>query len=556
MNKIRLADQPITDDADDALRLGPYADALAQYAQTCDTPASVAIQGPAGSGKTSLLNLVELRLKAAGVKTARLNAWPFASLADSDSVIVSLAVHLIEAIGSPGDQATKEAFDGQHDPIDPGAILEMLKAVLAKIVNAASWERLVIFVDELDRLADVQAVSLLEALTSLLNQEGCVLMPVGERAALARGFQRKYALADGEGDAYVDRMVQASFRMPVSEYPMEEFIRSLLAAAGIDIDDTELPILIELAGTSIGFNPRAVKRVIGALKLLRLIAAARNIREQGEVRAGEAELTRVLFAILCLQNAYGPTFRLLSRAELTDSLFEKLKSYETLAETDEFAELRAELRARDEEQTLRRLALFMQAFYRAIQLALDDDDERLSQGEADNLAAILKFSALVAAQPDTGEAELPDRDQQMAHAFAAQLNEKYASLLEPFHGPGTGAFRAAGRRGSAQGAASVAYWNFVFPRTGNQLGLTLEFLPDQLAVWATAERRADRVFIKKLLEDTFPDAAFPQEAWSYLLHEKDFDPGANWAKRAEVFQAEATAFLDKFLPEIVKKAQE
>lgn len=58
---LRLRDK----DARDALGLGPYADALALLmdSKAADTPLTIAINGPWGSGKTSLAEMAEFRLK-------------------------------------------------------------------------------------------------------------------------------------------------------------------------------------------------------------------------------------------------------------------------------------------------------------------------------------------------------------------------------------------------------------------------------------------------------------------------------------------------------------
>ena len=99
---------------------------------------------------------------------------------------------------------------------------------------------------------------------------------------------------------------------------------------------------------------------------------------------GLALVLQVSFATLTLDTwsttatlAPATLIGLLCGAVLDDVLFAKLRSVESLAEDDAFFTLRA-----DASDGVGRLALFMQSFYRAIQLGLDDDDERLSQHPA------------------------------------------------------------------------------------------------------------------------------------------------------------------------------
>jgi hypothetical protein len=60
-----LSDRPLTEDSDDKLGFEPYADALAELIDSLgtDTPLTVAISAPWGSGKTSLAMMVQRRLR-------------------------------------------------------------------------------------------------------------------------------------------------------------------------------------------------------------------------------------------------------------------------------------------------------------------------------------------------------------------------------------------------------------------------------------------------------------------------------------------------------------
>lgn len=59
-NEIRglWTDQPILDAGHDRLNFSHYADVLTEVVLTADTPITIGIFGPWGSGKTSLMRLV------------------------------------------------------------------------------------------------------------------------------------------------------------------------------------------------------------------------------------------------------------------------------------------------------------------------------------------------------------------------------------------------------------------------------------------------------------------------------------------------------------------
>ena len=64
-NIISSKDHPITNinnpdgSKSDLLETESYAQALAKFAMECETPLTIGVQGEWGSGKTSLLNMIE-----------------------------------------------------------------------------------------------------------------------------------------------------------------------------------------------------------------------------------------------------------------------------------------------------------------------------------------------------------------------------------------------------------------------------------------------------------------------------------------------------------------
>ena len=64
--KVGRKDTPLSDDSVDALEIAPYALGLEHFICSCDTPMTVGIQGEWGSGKTSMMRLIQERLSPPG----------------------------------------------------------------------------------------------------------------------------------------------------------------------------------------------------------------------------------------------------------------------------------------------------------------------------------------------------------------------------------------------------------------------------------------------------------------------------------------------------------
>jgi len=103
-------DQPILGAGHDRLNFSHYADVLAEVVLTADTPITIGIFGPWGSGKTSLMRLVAEQLinrRTAGHRWARVvwfNAWQYER--DAGALWRALLLRVLEGLES--DQLSKE----------------------------------------------------------------------------------------------------------------------------------------------------------------------------------------------------------------------------------------------------------------------------------------------------------------------------------------------------------------------------------------------------------------------------------------------------------------
>lgn len=166
--------------------------------------------------------------------------------------------------------------------------------------------RVVIFIDDLDRLEPRKAVELMEALKLFLDVEHCVFVLAIDFSVVEQGVSAKYGAAMDRAKArsFFDKIIQVPFQMPVGAYRIDELLDKLVEETGLALGPEQRSEFLDLVKYSIGNNPRAIKRLLNSFMLLRdistIAAELENQDDPGVARVTDSQL----FAILCLQTAY------------------------------------------------------------------------------------------------------------------------------------------------------------------------------------------------------------------------------------------------------------
>ena len=480
--KVGLKDQPIVKKGQESLGLGEYAEALTEFIRGCDTPLTIALQGDWGSGKTSLMNLIQEALDDETHLTVWFNTWQYSQFNMDNTLALSMMSKLSDSLATDEEngkgQALKrnlvaisravaiggaslighadmlkevlnEAQSGtraQNDDTDSAIGLESIKTGLADIVASridSGVKKVVVFIDDLDRLVPERAVELLETMKVFLDIDHCVFVIACDYAVVSSGLKSKFGVAEGElkGKSFFDKIIQVPFKMPIRSYQVNEYIQKLLQQIGVDCVKGDSAKYSDLVEWSVGFNPRTMKRLLNSLQLLTILDSKR--RDKG----GDASTTtsedvqekrhasRVTFAILCMLERYEPIYDYLTRnanelsGALIDELCEGLKN-----DNKEFDELRrmivgnrdgrgdsGETNAMLDRSELTNAASFMGAFVECLQL---DDHDNLSDREIKHLQDMLSQSSLVTAGR---EQEFVPRD--FAQKLKSDLNRRYQSFV-------------------------------------------------------------------------------------------------------------------------------
>ena len=303
-------------------------------------------------------------------------------------------------------ETLKKASEGAESTVnelnqsDPSISIENLKKTFTDCITKKLEERnidrekgrIVIFIDDLDRLNPGKAVELLEVLKLFLDCKHCVFVLAIDYDVVCRGVEIKYgSLADDKtasaekGKSFFDKIIQVPFKMPIARYNIQKYVTNCFKQIGITFaNENEANIYIDLIKRSIGTNPRSMKRLFNAFQLLLKIVPKEKIAKSQD--------QQLLFAILCLQHCsesiYSFTIRNL------DSLNYDMFKLIVDADFDGFTKLTEETGIDSEdlsEDDFKAAQPFMEKLKRAIDL---DDNNDIDEKEFENFKEIMDFSAI------------------------------------------------------------------------------------------------------------------------------------------------------------------
>jgi hypothetical protein len=284
MHQQIVNDEPATTDELDRLKL---ARALVAVIEQCGTPLVVGLYGTWGTGKTSLMRIVEAELRQTrGVKPVWFDAWQHQF---DESPVVALLHTMVDGLdlgeegrkllhviaGALGGLLLKttttlnsseirelsDRYDDERFLIREKQI--RLRAHFAELLGRATdggQHRLVFFIDDLDRCVPEQVLRVLEALKLFLNMPGCVYVLGVDRTALEASIRHRYQGIEVSEAEYLDKIVQLPFTIPpIAASAIERFVTVLLPETLQDV----VPDLVECLGE----NPRQVKRFVNTFLL-------------------------------------------------------------------------------------------------------------------------------------------------------------------------------------------------------------------------------------------------------------------------------------------------
>lgn len=463
-----IKDTPINNIKDETLDIRPYIESLSEFIALCDTPMTIAIQGDWGSGKTSMMNLIKINLEETHpneIFSIWFNTWQYSQFNAHEQLGVSLlsrfasevaqgqagvdrVKQMLEIVGKSilksavflgsavAIQSLEGAKDLQESALSPfskdiiSTITELknsIQELTKKALQNQGKKRIVVFIDDLDRLIPERAVELLEVFKLFLDIDNCVFVLACDYQVIAQGLKAKFNIGENElkGKSFFDKIIQLPFSMPINQYNTKKYTKDLLEKIQLNYGaEDELEIYQKLIQHSVGLNPRSMKRLFNAFQLISL-AATKLPNETKQYSYSATERQRIILACLCLQTSFEPVYNYLIRnsEDIDNSTFEAFSNGD---HTEEFPDLLVEMGGKDSLMS-KNISSFMLAFKNAIlfekNINDDNDDLQLSK-----LINILKFSSITSSISIGQVEESSDECRQfkeVAISYCKEFNKKY-----------------------------------------------------------------------------------------------------------------------------------
>lgn len=357
---VGIVDQALEVGGSDHLDISSYHEALVDFIKKTDTPMTIGVQGEWGSGKTSLLNQIWSKLYDSNSEHSDdenylqiwVNSWEHSLLCTPEECLLKIVNEIIQELlaadvdknkrdkvkdgvqnlmkgalrigssltaGAAGVEAVDSIFSSDANTIKQ--LRKQLQELVQEIkeLDSNPYQRVVIYVDDLDRIEPRDAVAILELLKNIFNIKDCVFVLAIDYQVVVKGLKEKFGEPTPENEwefrSFFDKIIQLPFTMPMGSYDIGKYVLSLLNDIQYyesDKDQLDEDLIESLVTLSIGTNPRSIKRLINSLSLIKILNDTKNESDSGGGSAiNNKDVATVMLAMVCLQIANSDIYDML-----------------------------------------------------------------------------------------------------------------------------------------------------------------------------------------------------------------------------------------------------
>ena len=318
---------------------------------------TIGIQGEWCSGKTSLLNSIHYDLeKNLKYQQIWINAWEHSLLSSPEESLLKIINEIISLMlqgdtneknkdkiketvtklfkgglrigatltgGKEGKQLADELWGDDTNSIR--ILRQKLEEISMSIKKGSTnpFEKIIIYVDDLDRIDPPDAVRILELLKNIFSIPNCVFVLAIDYQVVVKGLESKFGNRTEENEwefrAFFDKIIQLPFMMPMGQYDVGNYVSDLLKQINFIDDDTNYENEInEIIHYTIGGNPRSLKRLVNSLALIKIFSNPDLYNEKLEKERNENKESNgdvkdlLLFSLVRLQISYPKIYDVLT----------------------------------------------------------------------------------------------------------------------------------------------------------------------------------------------------------------------------------------------------
>jgi predicted KAP-like P-loop ATPase len=236
----------------DFLGYRSYVEVLADICtQSSLAPLTLGVFGPWGSGKTSLMSMLQRRLDdgaagITGVKTIWFNAWRYEGRDEAQSALIHAIISKLEEDLSLGEDVKRtlkqlkssanvlklakvitktaltlspdvdgffSAFEKQNEKVSD--TIERFDREFADVLARAKISHLVVFIDDLDRCSNEKVIETLETIKLFLNTPACTFVIGADSEKIEEAVGQIYGVDEKTRHRdFLEKIVQIPFVIP------------------------------------------------------------------------------------------------------------------------------------------------------------------------------------------------------------------------------------------------------------------------------------------------------------------------------------------------------
>jgi len=243
--------------------------------ENTETPFVIAIHGAWGSGKTSLIKSIKKslddKIKGSNWRTVEFDAWEY----EKTDVIVALLQKIERAYENIGAKLSSFSNSLGSFIVDAalrkviGMELRDAKSHFNQFINSISTiktnleeitkdNRLIVFVDDLDRCNIDNVLDMLEAIKMFLTAKGVIFVIAVDMGKIERAWQLRYNNMAGltEGREHIDKIFQLKLSLPPKDPDdIKELVSTIMPENSLS--QVERSLIIDGCEP----NPRKIKRL-------------------------------------------------------------------------------------------------------------------------------------------------------------------------------------------------------------------------------------------------------------------------------------------------------